>query len=185
MKNIINQLNEIKLNNDENTSSPNQDVLLDILSANITLLFPSFFNFKHYSQEECLSFIEENLSQQIAVSFQFHNEEIPKAPQDYVQDYLTLLPSTKEILLTDIDALYVGDPAAFNKLEVVLTYPGFYAILVYRLAHILFSFGIPYIPRIFTEHAHSKTGIDIHPGARFEERRIGLVKGILRKSELV
>ena len=75
------------------------------------------------------------------------------------------LPELYRILNTDIQAIYEGDPAANSEYEVVRTYPGFYAIFFYRIAHLLASFNIPLIPRILTEYAHSKTGIDIHPAA--------------------
>lgn len=70
-----------------------------------------------------------------------------------------------EYLETDLQAAYDGDPAARSKDEIVFSYPGLYAITVYRLAHELFLLGVPLIPRMMTEQAHSKTGIDIHPGA--------------------
>jgi serine O-acetyltransferase len=70
-----------------------------------------------------------------------------------------------DLLLTDIKATYEGDPAALSQFDVIRTYPGFYAIYFYRIAHLLFNLQVPLIPRILTEHAHSKTGIDIHPAA--------------------
>jgi serine O-acetyltransferase len=70
-----------------------------------------------------------------------------------------------KILNTDIEAILEGDPAAKNRFEVIRAYPGFYAIAFYRIAHALVQLEIPLIPRILTEHAHSRTGIDIHPGA--------------------
>ena len=75
------------------------------------------------------------------------------------------LEEIRDILETDIQAAYDGDPAARDKTEIMLAYPGFEAISVFRIAHMLFKMGIPYIPRIMTEYAHSHTGIDIHPGA--------------------
>jgi len=75
------------------------------------------------------------------------------------------LPELYRVLNTDIQAIYDGDPAAQSEFEVIRTYPGFYAICFYRVAHILHHLQIPLIPRILTEHAHSKTGIDIHPAA--------------------
>ena len=75
------------------------------------------------------------------------------------------LGEIRDILETDIQAAYDGDPAARDKTEIMLAYPGFEAISVFRIAHMLFKMGIPYIPRIMTEYAHSHTGIDIHPGA--------------------
>lgn len=82
------------------------------------------------------------------------------------QHFLEELPSIYEIMLTDAQAIMDGDPAARSLQEVIRTYPGFTAICVYRLAHQLWRSDVPVIPRILTEHAHSKTGIDIHPGAQ-------------------
>ena len=71
----------------------------------------------------------------------------------------------RDLLFTDLDATFEGDPAAKSKEEIVFSYPGFYAITVYRVAHVLYTLGVPLIPRMMTEHAHGKTGIDINPGA--------------------
>jgi serine O-acetyltransferase len=79
------------------------------------------------------------------------------------------IPEIYNKLNTDIQAIYNGDPAARSEFEVVRTYPGFFAISFYRLANCLFEMEIPLIPRILTEYAHSKTGIDIHPGAKIGE----------------
>lgn len=79
------------------------------------------------------------------------------------------LPELYRILNTDIQAIFKGDPAARSEFEVIRTYPGFYAISFYRLANSLFKLDVPLIPRILTEHAHSKTGIDIHPAAQIGE----------------
>ena len=72
-------------------------------------------------------------------------------------------------MLTDAQAIMDGDPAANSIREIIRTYPGFTAICIYRLAHELFILGVPLLPRILTEYAHSKTGIDIHPGAQIDE----------------
>ena len=82
------------------------------------------------------------------------------------EQFFDALPRIYEKLGQDIDAMYEGDPAAKSRDEVIRTYPGFYAIAAYRIAHELHSLGVLGIPRIITEHAHSKTGIDIHPGAK-------------------
>lgn len=79
--------------------------------------------------------------------------------------FLEKLPQINEIIDTDIDALFEGDPAAKSKKEIILCYPGFKAIFTYRIAHILYEINIPLLPRIISEYAHSKTGIDINPGA--------------------
>ncbi|MBP3891400.1 MAG: serine acetyltransferase [Solobacterium sp.] len=163
---ILSKLNEIGCEKvTENNEIPDRDLILDLLDASIVLLFPRFYRFKKYSQEGCLSFIEEHMANQLRVAFQFHNAKPNMEIEAYVHAYLEALPNIKEVLLTDVDAIYLGDPAAFNRAEVILTYPGFYAIMIYRLAHVLNDLGVPYIPRVFTEYAHSKTGIDIHPGA--------------------
>ena len=87
------------------------------------------------------------------------------AADDIVSAFLEKLPSLREVLATDVQAAYDGDPAAFNTDEVIFSYPGLLAITVNRLAHELFLMGVPLIPRMMTEYAHSVTGIDIHPGA--------------------
>ncbi len=90
----------------------------------------------------------------------------PEADADAIIDeILHSLDEIKDVLETDIQAAYDGDPAARNKTEIMLAYPGFEAISIFRIAHKIHTLEIPYIPRIMTEYAHSHTGIDIHPGA--------------------
>jgi serine O-acetyltransferase len=81
-------------------------------------------------------------------------------------DFLSNLPRLREILQTDAEAAYRGDPAALSKEEIIVAYPFIEAIAVHRLAHELFDRHVQFIPRIMTEWAHSRTGIDLHPGAR-------------------
>jgi serine O-acetyltransferase len=88
---------------------------------------------------------------------------------DAVEHTLRLLPEIQRVLEIDIQTAYEGDPAAQSTMEVVMSYPGVYAIMVHRLAHVLYEERVPLIPRIMSEYAHSKTGIDIHPGARIGE----------------
>jgi serine O-acetyltransferase len=87
-------------------------------------------------------------------------------PAKLREQFFDALPTIYAKLGQDIDAMFEGDPAAKSREEVIMTYPGFYAIAAYRIAHQLHSLGVLGIPRIITEHAHSKTGIDIHPGAK-------------------
>ncbi len=75
------------------------------------------------------------------------------------------VPGLREMLELDLQAAFAGDPAAESEEEILLAYPGFYAITVYRLANRLYGLGVPLVPRLMTEYAHSRTGIDIHPGA--------------------
>jgi serine O-acetyltransferase len=85
------------------------------------------------------------------------------------KDFFEQLPELYALLNTDIQAIFNGDPAACSEFEVIRTYPGFFAISFYRLAHSLYKHNVPLLPRILTEYAHSKTGIDIHPAAEIDE----------------
>ena len=84
--------------------------------------------------------------------------------------FVERLEYVRKVVETDIEAAYEGDPAATSRMEVVMAYPGLYAVTVHRLAHELHELGVPVMPRIMSEIAHSKTGIDIHPGAKIGER---------------
>lgn len=95
-------------------------------------------------------------------------QALPKDVNELVNEFIAGIPSIYHMLTTDIEAILAGDPAAKSENEVVRTYPGFYAIAMYRLAHALFNLNIPVIPRLLTEYAHSYTGIDIHPGAQIQ-----------------
>ena len=87
----------------------------------------------------------------------------------YAADFISGLPELRRVLITDVDAAYLGDPAANNFGEVIFCYPAIRAISSYRIAHALFKLGVPLIPRIVTEMAHSETGIDINPEAEIGE----------------
>lgn len=86
-----------------------------------------------------------------------------------VEVFFERLPKLVEILDSDAQAALQGDPAAYSREEIIITYPGFYAVIIYRMAHALHELGIPLLPRLMTEYAHEKTGIDIHPGAKIGE----------------
>ena len=90
--------------------------------------------------------------------------------KEIVGEFISRLDAIRKIVDTDVAAAYEGDPAATSPMEVVMAYPGVYAVTVHRLAHELYRLGVPVIPRIMSEIAHSKTGIDIHPGATIGER---------------
>ena len=92
------------------------------------------------------------------------------AAHDAVEGFLGALPEVRRLVATDVDAAYDGDPAATSRMEVVMAYPGLYAVTVHRLAHVLYRLKVPIVPRIMSELAHSRTGIDIHPGATIGER---------------
>lgn len=110
------------------------------------------------------------------------SQDLPATPQEITKSYMARIPGIYELLLTDVQAMVDGDPAATTDYEVIRTYPGFYAMAFYRLAHGLYLEKVPLMPRILTEYAHSKTGIDIHPGAQigpyfFMDHGTGIVIG--------
>ena len=137
-------------------------VVLDTLSV----LFPNYFTSE---KDASLTLIEARLARQIAMAEQFSETEAELSPQDIAKEYIDALPEVKRLLLTDIEALYEGDPAAKFRDEVIICYPGFFATAVYRLAHVLYGYKVPLVPRIMTEFAHEKTGVDIHAGAQIGE----------------
>lgn len=91
--------------------------------------------------------------------------EVAQNAQTHTRTFMDSLPGIAELLDSDVQAAYQGDPAAYSPEEIILAYPGFYCICIHRLAHQLHGQGIPLLPRLMSEYAHEKTGIDIHPGA--------------------
>ena len=94
----------------------------------------------------------------------------PQEAHRVIAEFIASLPEVKRLVQTDVEAAYDGDPAAMSRMEVVMAYPGLYAVTVHRLAHELYRLKVPIIPRVMSELAHSRTGIDIHPGAKIGER---------------
>ena len=152
----------------ESSRHPDRDAVADILEKLRRLLFPGYFRDKNhmiYNAKHNLSVLVEDvvfhLSRQIGLAL--GNEE---RGQEICLEFLTQIPSIRALLQTDVQAAYDGDPAAASLDEIIFSYPGLYAISVYRLAHALQEMGVPMLPRMMTEYAHSATGIDIHPGAK-------------------
>lgn len=154
---------------------PDKDVIIGILDNLRRVIFPGYFknrSIKVYSLHNNLSVLIEdviyNLTKQIAVVMNSEGEggeDIPSAAHEKAVEFIGRLGVIREYILTDVQAAYDGDPAAYSKDEIIYSYPGLFAILVYRIAHELFALNVPIIPRMMTEYAHSLTGIDIHPGA--------------------
>jgi serine O-acetyltransferase len=110
------------------------------------------------------------LERELCAAMRFRGEAEPKEKARKIRvAFMEQLPRIRELLMKDVEALYEGDPAAESREEVMICYPGFSAISIYRLAHELQKLQTPLIPRIMTEFAHEKTGIDIHPGATIGE----------------
>lgn len=178
------------------SNQPDKKVITDILSKLQEIIFPGFFKpdtYKTYTVKTTISMLIEdvlyNLKKEIGITLKYNPIyadssacEIQGESQRIAVEFLKSIPKIREYIETDVSAGFDGDPAAYNKEEIVVTYPGFYAIMVYRIAHELHLLNVPLIPRIMTEHAHSLTGIDIHPGAQigkyfFIDHGTGIVIG--------
>ena len=160
-------------------NQPDKTEIMDILDSLFSIVYPGFFRdktHKIYNIEHSVSTMIEDvmfhLNKQICVVLKYtkefcdnEEEKLEQFAQKATVSFMRRIPKVREYLETDLQAAYDGDPAARSKDEIVFSYPGLYAITVYRLAHELFLLGVPLIPRMMTEQAHSKTGIDIHPGA--------------------
>ena len=149
---------------------PRRRDVVDIIVAVRHVLFPKYCAFDSEvaaSPEAMLDYIYRKLERVISLAFDADN--CNRDVKDMAYEILATLPKIKELLIKDAEAIYEGDPAACGTEEVILSYPGFTAISVYRLAHEFYKRKIPYIPRIMTEYAHEITGIDIHAGATIGE----------------
>jgi len=154
---------------------PDRDAVIDIIEKLRRIVFPGYFrdkNYRMYNPRHNLSMLMEdvmiNLGKQIALTYQITGMEEAAAMERakaVTLEFFRQIPQVRALVQTDLQAAYDGDPAATSMAEIVFSYPGLYAITVYRLAHELYLLGVPMLPRIMTEYAHSVTGIDIHPGA--------------------
>ena len=157
-----------------NCPPPDRRTVVRIVKALQALLFPLCFRREPAGQPDAvlLACTMEELAGQMTASMRFAGlgeEEAEQEADRAAETFARRLPEVKRLLLLDIEALYEGDPAASRREEVMICYPGFYAISIYRLAHELYQLNVPLIPRIMTEFGHEKTGIDIHPGATIGE----------------
>ncbi|MEW5844546.1 MAG: serine O-acetyltransferase EpsC [Bacteroidota bacterium] len=154
---------------------------IEYITELIDFLFPHFSSKVYYSSEDVLAklqLMERNLISLIKNL----NSHFPGDAGETAKQFIAKIPGIHDKLWFDAEAIYKGDPAAENIDEVILAYPGFMAILIYRIAHELYNLNLPIIPRILTEYAHEKTGIDIHPGAQigspfFIDHGTGIVIG--------
>ena len=162
---------------------PSREQSIDLIHRACRLLYPGYFirkrvdqiNLGYYFGQEAVAFFEV-LSQQIALAIRHeclryglpctHCEE--RGQEDSIR-FMRQLAGLRRVLAKDVRAAYEGDPAAKSFDEIIFSYPGLFAVTVYRLAHQLVDQNVPLIPRIMTEYAHGQTGIDIHPGAHIGE----------------
>lgn len=148
---------------------PSPELVCRWLNGLLKLLFPELAD-RRYSHVREFRQQFDSTRLELFTILQTIHEGMPLSAEDIEHRFHDRLPAVHEMLLLDAGAILKGDPAAISHTEVIRTYPGFFAIAVYRLAHEFHLLEVPLIPRILTEHAHSVTGIDIHPGARIGER---------------
>ena len=156
---------------------PDKAVLIDMIDKLIRIVYPGYFRdktYRIYTPRHNLSMLIEdvmyNLNKQLLVVFKSTGMKKPEEEAQKVSvEFFRAIPGVRAMLQMDLEAFYEGDPAAYSVDEIIFCYPGLFAVTVYRLAHVLYSLGVPMLPRMMTEHAHSITGIDINPGATIGE----------------
>lgn len=158
---------------------PSRDAVFDIVADLLDVIYPGFGRRQNlhignveYHVGDIMDSLHDKLTQQIARAMRHECDphadtlDFEALAQQKAIELLTKLPDIRYILEQDVESAFLGDPAAKSHHEIIFCYPGLEAISIYRLAHELLLLGVPFIPRMMTEYAHSKTGIDIHPGAR-------------------
>lgn len=142
--------------------------VFQIIRDVIDIIFPGYFNSLSSEAINANVFLKERVYKLLVGEIDkiVKNSSYELDSIEIASGFIKELGDVVNILKLDLEAAYNGDPAAIDRNEIIITYPGFYAITIYRIAHILYEKGVPYLPRIMSEYAHSKTGIDIHPGAK-------------------
>ena len=177
-------------------SQPDKDSVNDLLQKLIKIMYPGYYkgtSFRFYNLNSQIAVLLEdimyNLHKQVRLALPQnpYNRKLSEAQledktQEICYQFFKKIPSIRELVETDVAAFFDGDPAAYNYNEIILCYPGLLAITTNRIAHELHLLKVPLIPRMMTEYAHSKTGIDIHPGATigknfFIDHGTGIVVG--------
>jgi len=168
---------------------PHRHAVLEVLDRIVWLLYPGFVGPRNLStatlREHVATIVADvarDLGEQVsgALRYERHVEhlspdfaesraECDERAREVVTEFLARLPEVRRLLSLDVQAAYDGDPAAEHTDETIFSYPGLRALTVHRVAHELHRLGVPLVPRIMSEHAHSVTGIDIHPGAKVGE----------------
>ena len=173
----------VKIHHLDRRPLPAHAEIIRVLTALHEILFPGYAGAQGLTGtalrlhvEARMAWLYETLTEQISRAIN-HGKKIEdacdapdRAAADCAAEFLTRLPRVRATLATDVQAAYDGDPAASCFDEIIFSYPGLYAVMTYRLAHELFDLRVPLIPRIMTEYAHHRTGIDIHPGTQIGAR---------------
>ena len=165
-----------------NRPMPDRDSIIDIIDDVKNVMFPGYFrsenvagDFAEYYTGQQIAHIYNNLKKQIAKAFSYRNTDnlsqdgIAERAETISNHFISELPEVQRVLMTDVQAGFDGDPAAQSKEDIIYSYPGLFAIFVYRIAHVLYCENVPFIPRMMTEYAHGLTGIDINSGANIGE----------------
>jgi serine O-acetyltransferase len=158
---------------------PSREATVEVLCDLMDILYPGYWRRQNlhignveYHVGDLIDGLHDKLTVQIARALRHEychetpHEDFEALAQQKTVELLKRLPEIREVLEQDVQAAFEGDPAAKSLHEIIFCYPGLEAVTVYRIAHELLLLGVPLIPRMMTEHAHSRTGIDIHPGAR-------------------
>ncbi len=174
---------------------PDKKSVIEILNKLVRIVFPGYFKDEHYrfySVENNITMLMEDvaylLNKQIAIALPCKCVKSPtpdnfnERAQEITLAFFRTIPKIRTFIELDVHAAFAGDPAAASESEIIYSYPGLYAICVHRIAHSLYELSVPVIPRILSEHAHSCTGVDIHPGAKigksfFIDHATGVVIG--------
>lgn len=174
-------------------NKPDRNEVIDIVNNLFFVMYPGYFkdtSYKFYNPKNGIALMIEDifyrLNKQVALAIDFKGEMTEEQRKEesfrICSSFVEKIPQIREYLETDLLATYDGDPAASSFEEIIIAYPGLIAITIYRMAHELYLLNVPVIPRLMTEFAHSRTGIDIHPGATigknfFIDHGTGIVVG--------
>jgi serine O-acetyltransferase len=163
---------------------PSKRIVIEVLEDLLTVLFPGYLGKENVTKTNIkyflgttLTSVYTRLTNEVEKSLKYICRKITECPHDICQsrakvvvtELLDKIPEIRSLINGDVEAAYNGDPAAVSIEEVILSYPCVLAITTYRIAHELYLRGVPLIPRIMSEHVHSLTGVDIHPGAKIGE----------------
>ena len=158
---------------------PEKDKVTAVLKLVQSIIYPNFFSEKEHcckdGYKSLLTGLNELLYDVIFTAFSYETERSGEQVDEQIEkersericgEFICKLPEILELTALDVKATLAGDPAAETPDIIMLTYPGTEAVFTYRVAHVLYEAGVPFVPRMMTEYAHSKTGIDINPGAK-------------------
>lgn len=162
------------INHLDGPNLPSQDTVAELARSFMHVLFPGYFEAVELEREavpawltELLGSLERSLRAELEKSLRFAADPAPAANAARIATAtLSALPEIRRIVQTDVSAAYTGDPAARSFEEIILAYPSVLVVSLQRIAHVLYRQGVPLLPRMLTEYAHERTGVDIHPGAQ-------------------